>query len=297
MIFNRRNNGAEELRMVTCSFYANADFTKIASMVATVQTEVAKIVGADVMGAIEAAYEQGEDSEIIRAAQATIGYMATMRYFRLNDISHETDGRKVKMDGENERRPFEWQLERDDRMHLEEYYNSFDRFIGLLMADTNFQQTQLYQRMNGLVVKDCETLQWVTGIEFSNHLLIRILPLLNEAQMYVQKAYGEAPLSGIDDEGLLFLVQSAIGHRAMALFVRRTEMKALPAGAFREVIMSGGGKKDNTTEQLHDYYREEMQTAEGYVHDMQSLRDYRANENVAHLTMPENDENNKYFRV
>ena len=60
MIFNRRNNGAEELRMVTCSFYANADFTKIASMVATVQTEVAKIVGADVMGAIEAAYEQGE---------------------------------------------------------------------------------------------------------------------------------------------------------------------------------------------------------------------------------------------
>lgn len=297
MIFNRRNNGAEELRMVTCSFYANADFTKIASMVATVQTEVAKIVGADVMGAIEAAYEQGEDSEIIRAAQATIGYMATMRYFRLNDISHETDGRKVKMDGENERRPFEWQLERDDRLHLEEYYNSFDRLIGLLMNDNNFKNTKLYQRMSGLIVKDCETLNWVTGIEFSNHLLIRLLPLLNEAQMYVQKSYGTTPLSEITDEGLLFLVQSAIGHRAMALFVRRTEMKALPAGAFRKIITSGGGKGDNTTEQLHDYFRHEMETAEGYVHDMQTRRDEMANESCEHLVMPENEDGNKYFRV
>lgn len=283
--------------MVTCSFYANADFTKIAGMVAAVQAEVAKIIGDDVMETIEAAYNQGGDSDIIRAAQATIGYMATMRYFRLNDISHETDGRKVKMDGENERRPFEWQLERDDRMHLEEYYNSFDRLIGLLMEDSNFQQSKLYQRMSGLVVKDCETLNWVTGIEFSNHLLIRLLPLLNEAQMYVQKSYGSAPLSEITDEGLLFLVQSAIGHRAMALFVRRTEMKALPAGAFREVITSGGGKGDNTTEQLHDYYRHEMETAEGYVHDMQTRRDEMANESCEHLVMPENDEGNKFFRV
>lgn len=297
MIFNRADNGSEELRMATGSFYANADFEKIAAIVEQVQGELARQVGTDVMDAIEEAYNDGEDSPLIRAAQRTVGYMAALRYFRLNDISHETDGRKVKMDGENERRPFEWQLERDDRMHLEEYYCAFDSFVSLLMEDEAFKEGKLYKRLSALLIPDADMLQWVTGIEASPHLFLRLVPLLHEAQLYVQKSYGEGSLSAIEDESLKFLAQCAIGHRALALFVRRTEMKALPAGAFRTAISGGGTTERSTTEQLHDFYREEMECSEGYVHDMQTRRDALTDEAVSHLVMPENDAANKYFRV
>lgn len=297
MIFNREQNGAEELRVATSSYYANADFDKIAGIINQVQTELAKQVGTDVMNAIDTAYNDGEDSALIAAAQRTVGYMATLRYFRLNDISHETDGRKVKMDGENERRPFEWQLERDDQMHLEEYYNSFDTFVNLLMDDATFQAGELYQRLSSLLIPHAGVLEWVTGIEATPHLYLRLVPLLHEAQLYVQKSYGESPLSEIQDESLKFLAQCAIGHRAVALFVKRTEMKALPAGAFRTAITSGGKTESSTTAQLHDFYWEEIKCSEDYVHDMQTRRDALADESVSHLVMPENNEKNKYFRV
>ena len=283
--------------MATSSYYANADFDKIAGIVRQVQTELAKQVGSDVMNAIDTAYNDGEDSPLIAAAQRTVGYMATLRYFRLNDISHETDGRKVKMDGENERRPFEWQLERDDRMHLEEYYRAFDHFVTLLMDDATFKKGELYRRLSSLLITKADTMEWVTGIETSPHLFLRLVPLIHEAQLYVQKSYGESPLAGIEDESLKFLAQCAIGHRALALFVRRTEMKALPAGAFRTAISGGGTTERSTTEQLHDFYREEMECSEGYVHDMQTRRDALADEAVSHFVMPENDAANKYFRV
>lgn len=115
--------------------------------------------------------------------------------------------------------------------------------------------------------------------------------------MYVQKSFGESPLSMIDDESLKFLAQCAIGHRAVALFVRRTEMRTLPAGAFRTAITSGGKTESSTTAQLHDFYREEMKCSEDYVHDMQTRRDALVNEGVSNLVMPDNDEENKYFRV
>ena len=74
-------------------------------------------------------------------------------------------------------------------------------------------------------------------------------------------------------------------------------MKALPAGAFRTAISGGGTTERSTTEQLHDFYREEMECSEGYVHDMQTRRDALADEAVSHFVMPENDAANKYFRV
>lgn len=297
MIFNREHNGSEELRRATGSFYANADFSKISAIVEQVQGEVGKQIGTDVMAAIDEDYNNGEDSELIKATQRTVAYMATMRYFRLNDISHESDGRKVKMDPENERRPFEWQLERDDQMHLEEYYHAFDHLVTLLMDDSTFQESALYTRLQALLIQDVDTLQWVTGIEITPHLFLRLIPLLHEAQIYVQTAYGEAALSSIEDESLLFFAQSAIGHRAMALFVRRTNLRALPAGAFKTALMSGGKKETSTMKQVYNYYKDEISCAEGYVHDMQTRRDTLANESVDHLVMPENDEQNKFFRV
>ncbi|MBR2207111.1 MAG: hypothetical protein IKP36_02740 [Bacteroidaceae bacterium] len=295
MIFNQNGEGAEELRVVTSSYYANADFDKIAGIVEQVQDEIARQIGTDVMAAIEQEYINGQLTPLVKAAQRTIGYMSVLRYFRLNDISHETDGRKVKMDSTNERRPFEWQLERDDQMHLEEYYNAYDRLVMLLMDDSTFQQSTLYQRIQSLCITSAGVLEWVTGIEATPHLYLRMAPAIFEAQQYVEKRLGR-PFTEIEDEALRYLFQAATGNRAVALFVQKTEMKTLPSGAFRiAVSQNHGTTTSSTTEQLHDFHVHMMSVSDNYIHDMQHRRDVLVGEEGEHLIVPNNDKENKYF--
>ena len=294
MIFNRLNNGAEELRLVTSSYYANADFEKIEGMVVAAESELARVVGDEVMQTIETDYNAGKLTPIVRAAQRAVGFMATLRYFRLNDISHETDGRKVKMDSENERRPFEWQLERDDEMHLQEYYNALDCLVNLLMDNEGFQKSELYGHIAQLLIPNAESVTWLTGVETSPYLYLRLVPFLTDAQRYVAKRLGD---TDTDDEELRTLRDQAIAHRALALFVRKTEMKALPGGAFREAVSGGGRSKSNTTTQLHDYYEHMMDASDEYIHEMQHRRDELAGENAdSHVIMPKNCRKNKFFR-
>lgn len=296
MIFNKDGHGAEELRQATSSYYANADFDKISGIVETVQGEVALQIGLPVMDSIDTAYQNGTDAELVKAAQRCVGYMSVLRYFRLNDISHETDGRKVKMDSDNERRPFEWQLERDDQMHLQEYYNAFDRLVLLLQNNNTFKDGELYKRQQQLCITNAGVLEWVTGIEATPYLYMRMVPFLHMAQMKVEERLGSA-IADITDEALKFLAQAATGNRGVALFVQRTEMRLLPSGAFREAVKSGAGSKRSTTEALHDFYQHMMEVSENYVKDMQCRRDVLADAHTDHLVVPNNDEKNKFFIV
>lgn len=296
MIFNKDGHGAEELRQATSSYYANADFEKISGIVETVQGEIGLQIGLPVMDSIDTAYQNGTDAELVSAAQRCVGYMSVLRYFRLNDISHETDGRKVKMDSDNERRPFEWQLERDDQMHLQEYYNAFDRLVLLLQDNATFQESELYKRQQQLCITNAGVLEWVTGIEATPYLYMRMVPFLHMAQMKVEERLGSA-IADITDESLKFLAQAATGNRGVALFVQRTEMRLLPSGAFREAVMSGGSSKNSTTSALHDYYQHMLQVSDDYIKDMQCRRDAIAGEHTEHLVVPDNSKDNKYFIV
>lgn len=296
MIFNKDGHGAEELRQVTGSYYANADFDKISGIVDAVQNEIARQIGVEVMASIDTSYQNDQDAELVKAAQRCVGYMSVLRYFRLNDISHETDGRKVKMDSDNERRPFEWQLERDDQMHLQEYYNAYDRLVLLLQDNSTFQESDLYKHQQLLCISNAGVLEWVTGIEATPYLYMRMIPALYQAQLKVEERLGFA-IANIADESLKFLAQAATGNRGVALFVQRTEMRLLPSGAFREAVTAGGSSKSSTTSQLHDYYQHMLEVSEGYVKDMQCRRDVLADEHTEHLVVPANDKDNKYFVV
>lgn len=304
-LFNQNNDGAEQLRYYTGSYYANADFSKIESIVSQVQAELASVIGNDMMADIEQYAREGTHQDIVDATRRAIAYMATMRYFRLNDISHETDGRKVKMDSDNERRPFEWQLERDDRMHLEEYHRALGTLIALLADDENFRKSNLHARLSGLLIRTAAAFEWVTGVETSAYLFFRLIPFIFEAQQYVARRYGKTwndtffPKSDDEkpDELLLYKAQKAIAHRALALFVSRTEMTALPAGLFRLAVGEGGTSMTNTTEQLHDYYEHTLKDSDIHLNDLLFFRDELTDNVTARLQMPDNDPANKYFRL
>jgi hypothetical protein len=341
---------SEKLRELTGSFYANADFSRIESIIKGVEDEIAGIIGREIMaemeiesegqpgsmeiitddegrrcvGSVEVSVDEEDNvlfdgyspyglqvrveggtcyisnAKALVSCQQAIAYMATMRYYRLNDISHEDMGRKVKIDRENEARPFEWQLARDDRAHLEEYYRALDRLIGALDCDPRFRQTSIWKRKALLIVKDADTLASLTGIDPSPWLFLRLVPYLSESQHFVSKAYG-TQLSDLNlSDDLLYASQMAVALGAIALMGRRTSLQTLPYGLMKLFESDGGGNRREAAplDRLDGYLKHLSKEQHYWLNEMKQLRDKAAGqETETYLQMPENNPRNKFMRV
>lgn len=239
------------------------------------------------------------------ACQQAVGYMATMRFYRLNDISHENAGRKVKIDRDNEARPFEWQLARDDRAHLEEYYRALDRLMRALEEDPRFRQTQTWKRHDALIIKDADSLNYLTGLDPSPWLYHRLVPFLAESQHFVAKAYAPSVLSGLPAENtdLQHAAQMAVALGAIALMGRRTSLQTMPYGLMKLFEQDGGGnrREQADADRIDGYLRRLSKEQHYWLNEMKQLRDQSVlggspAENTF-LHMPDNDNRNKYMRL
>ena len=283
-------NSAAELRELTASYYANNDFSKISTLLEGVESEVATTVGLQSLSSLT-------DPALLYARQA-VAFMGTMRFYRLNDLSHETSGRKAKIDRENEARPFEWQLARDERAHLEEYYRALDRLIAALQDNADYQQTAVYQRIQALVVKDADSLNYLTGLDPSPWLFQRLVPFLWESQLKVMKAYGEG-WDTLDEQSseLQHAAQMAVALGGVRLMGSRMQLQSLPYGLMRAVESDGGGngRQQAGLGELQSYLQHMHEEYRDWLNEMQDLRDKASGESFTHLQMPDNSDGRKRF--
>lgn len=283
---------SEQMRELTASYYANSDFTKIQGLAATVEQELLRTIGLQ-------SFDNVSEQALLAARQA-VAYMAAMRYYRLNDLSHETNGRKAKIDRENEARPFEWQLARDERAHLEEYYRALDRLIDALSNDTGFRKTWLYLRSQALIVKDADTLAFLTGLDPSPWLYQRLIPFLWNSQLYVKRAYGDG-WDTLEEQGddLQHAAQMAVALGGVALMGRRTAVQALPYGMMKAIESDGGGnqRQQPGTDELDRYLKRLSKEQHYWLNEMRTLRDQSAGQEYQHLQMPDNQPGQKYMRM
>ena len=303
---------SEQLRNLTASWWANADFSRIAFIIYDVEHELAAIIGHDTMQWLSEGDGRGTDA-YLHAASA-VGYMACMRYYRLNDISHQDGGRKVKIDKDNEARPFEWQLARDDRAHLEEYYRALDRLLAALQSVEAFRASKIYQQMQQLIIADADTLSTLTGLDPSPWLYVRLVPFLLESQHFVERAYG-SPLAALAQSAdgfppsspLLEAAQRATALGAIALMGRRMSLQQLPYGLMQLVVSNGGGNQETqpTIDQLANYLRHLSHDQHYWLNEMRTLRD-QAVASVSggspagvptYLQVPDNAPGDKCFRL
>lgn len=283
---------SEQLRNLTGSYYANNDFKKIENIVKAVEQELLHTLGMQSLDSLQ------DDAKL--AAQQAVAFMATMRFYRLNDISHENAGRKVKIDKENEARPFEWQLARDDRAHLEEYYRALDRLIDALQENEAFHNSEIWKHQQLLIVKDADSLSYLTGVDPSPWLYMRMVPYLADSQRFVRKAYGtDIPTDGQNEE-LEHAAQMAVALGAIALMGRRTSLQTMPYGLMKLFESDGGGNRQEAAalDRLDDYLKHLSDEQRYWLNEMKQLRDDAAGADKAtSLQMPENDPHNKFMRV
>lgn len=308
MIFNKDKNGAQELRELTGNYYANNKFDKISGEIELATEELSSLIGDEAMKLAEKYYTEPDkdaDAELVRKVQRPVAILATLRMYRKNDLSHEDDGRKFKMATDNsEKLPWEWQLDRDDALHLEEYYRAVDILIRYLNKKQlkEWTDTSLYKLSQTLIIRNGEAFDGYFPIERSERMYLMLVPFIREAQMLtVKRAYGseweellkEKESSETDAH---FAACKAVALLAMSMALRRLSLSAIPNGVIRK-FMTENGMGESEPASLKDVERVAGWMADDaatWVNEMKLARDGGP---VHYELLPKNDRRNKYCRL
>ncbi|RGP03383.1 DUF6712 family protein [Bacteroides ovatus] len=306
MIFNRDNNGSKELRDLTGNYYANNDFDKIITDIELAAEEVSGLIGAELYKKVEEWYREKKengDQELIKKVQRPIALLATLRMYQKNDLSHEDDGRKFKIATDNsEKLPWEWQLDRDDARHMEDYYKAVDALIRYLNTSDvkEWKESRTYKMSQLLLIRSGADFDIYFPIDKSERTFMLLLPFIKEAQLlYVKKAYGngwDALLKLEESNEVHFAACKAVTLLGMSIALRRMQLKIIPAGVIRGYV-SASGAMDSDPASIEDIklLSEWMKDdAMVWIDEMKKARDGGP---VTYNLLPENDKHNKYMRL
>lgn len=314
MIFDVKRPGAEELRDLTGNYYANNDFNKIRSDIRTASYYLTKVVGEAVYGRAVKAYIDGEESgtgegqiadvqKFIELVQRPIAIMATLQMYRKNDVSHEDSGRKVVVTSDGtDKIPWEWQLDRDDAIHMEEYYQAVEQLIDYLNKSElkEWMESEQKQLADTLLIRSGREFDKYFPIQSSERMYLLLVGFIREVQIrFIRPAYGadkwDALLSerSTPESEVRFAACKATALLSMSLALLRMPLKLIPGGVVR-TYMSENGMHESLPASLDDVKRLSSwleQDAKDWIVQMKDLRDG----NTGDISLlPENDRHNKF---
>ena len=126
----------EEFRACVPWLYATAKLDSFMLDIELATEDLIEVLGEEIYDRVLKAYNDGEqqelDVELIRRFQLPIALNAYLSWSRNQDVSHEEDGRKVKIDKESESLPWQWMLDRDDAGIRDKAGKAVDRLIAFL---------------------------------------------------------------------------------------------------------------------------------------------------------------------
>lgn len=339
MLFNKTNNGALELRDRTGSYYANNKFDRVATDVMLAESELIKLIGQEVYDRAAAHYNgdnyqvqnpdatQALNDQLVLLLQIPIAYRATFNYYQSNLVSHEDAGRKVKIDPENEKMPWEWMLDRDDEAQVKKANQTTDMLLAWLeekqlpewMESSNRKATRRLFVHNEAIFQDAYP------IDASPRFFYTALPWIREVQeREIRKALGAryaellayhlegtdgsgSALSGIpsaeggaDMEELLGLVQKAIPLLVMVKAVKRLSLQVLPEGVvqqFRSNLQGRAASAAALPEVISWHVKRLEEDARDVLDDVRGWLQRANPEAGIYPLLPENKEENKFFRT
>lgn len=310
MLFNKDYTGSQELRELTSNYYANNDFRKIEGEIELATDELAQLLGTPLIELAEKYYhqpeEEGADAVLVRKVQRPIALLATLRLYQKNDLSHEDDGRKFKTatDG-SEKLPWEWQLDRDDALHLEEYYKAVDVLLRYLNEKKPAEWTgsDLYKSAQTLIIRNGAAFDRYFPINRSERTFMILLPFIREAQqLTVKRAYGTAAWEALLAEDQVpetdahFAACKAVALLAMSMALRRLSLGVIPGGIIRRFVAESG-MSESEPASLRDVERVAgwmSDDAATWIDEMKRARDGSLAE---FDLLPKNDSRNKYCRL
>lgn len=294
------------LRELTSNYYANNDFEKIKGEIELATEELELIVGSEVIELARqqlTAAEQERDGLLLRKVQRPIALLATLHLYQKNDLSHEDDGRKFKVstDGQ-EKLPWEWQLDRDDQIHMNEYYKSVDALVRYLnvVRPQAWVEGNTYKMSQLLLVRNGSQLAGYYPVEQSERTYLLLMPFLREAQRKtIQPCYGSGFEQLLAEDQLPesdahFAACEACVMLALSYALRRLPLRLLPGGIVKYYMAENGmkGGEACTIEEVKRVSEWMEKDAKQWIEQMKRYRD---GSNPDYQLTPNNSKRNKYM--
>ena len=309
MLFNREGNGTLELQMLTGGFSASNDFAAVVNEVKLATGAVAALVGWPVVRKAEDAYEKDDQSQraFIDAVRLPIAMQVLITHSNDNLVSHDDSGRTIHVD-ENQKIPFEWMIDRDDRAMRDKYYRSLDLLYAFLEENNIQEWTESDIRKNRLqsIIKTIGQFEDVYPIDHSYYVFYMFQPLAIEiGHRTVRKMVGPDNWTAISGNGcpddkktLQWLCRRYTVLSAVVTGVRRWSLEVFPLEIARRFAPTYQGNRSSRAAlrtEMEDYLR-------GIEEQLTDLRDEIAEELAGGMNpyegfdpMPHNDPRNKFF--
>lgn len=312
MIFNKNGKGSEELYQLSGTFQASTDFNAIAAEIDSATAEVADIVGQGVIAAAEEIYAKPQpdtdEQKFLEAVQRAVAYLAIGRYARLTGLSHGDTGRKIKTD-ENEKIPFEWMIDRDDREMRERYFRALDALFALLETaapgtgwEEAWKNSDARILAMSLIVKTLRDVEHVYPLEHSRYMFHMLAPVIKEIQdTRLLNIIGEDRLQKLidGDSSVLNIRNQSIRLTvllAMATAVKRWSVEVFPLSVARRFHPSYQGNRTSvqaSTAEMEWFIDKLESQAKDAALELQTAITGNPYEGME--LVPENSPRNKYF--
>ncbi|WP_439473831.1 DUF6712 family protein [Algoriphagus formosus] len=344
MLINKSGNGAEELQQLTSSFYANNDFDRASTLWILEENQMTKLVGGDLMARAlnhynsvdfqkeNASAEEAKNDKLVQLLQIPIAYRTTLRYYQLNTVSHETSGRKVKIDRTNESMAWEWMIDKDDDAQRRMAHETTDMLIDWLETNkiAEWMNSENRKASRELFVNSIAIFQQAYPmVDHSQSFFYTVVPFLREIQNHVlKKALGThyTPLlqrwtsgeteSGSESAGggipsvdeeqeefydsLLRYVQTVQPLLAMVIAVKRLSVQVMPEGVvqhFRSMVQSRNASQIPLKDILDIHIKNLNDDARELLDDIKVFIRSADPDAGVYTVLPENKEENKFFRT
>lgn len=304
---------SKALRQLSSSWFASNSFDNIALDIEMETEELAKIVGDDIIdlaqGIAEKESPTEDESKLLQRVQLPIALMSVYRYYQSNTVSHD-DTRKLKVNAENEKIPFQWMLDRDDAAHLAKAQRAVDRLISFLDKSDLEQWHASSQKLatKKLFVNNTEVFGDYYPIDNSARFYYLAAPLLREVQTNaIKDALGPDydnllanfqanKLTNIQKE-LLDIVRRAQVLATLSVAVRRLNTQVLPDGIVKAMKSEGHTQNANrpaTIEEINYFSKRLDQDAEHYIDKIKRKRYEDDPEKLQYQFLPKNDPKQKF---
>ena len=233
----------DEFRACVPWLYKTAEFERFVLDIELATEDLIEVVGERVYDRALKAYEDGTGEELVRCWQLPVALSAYLSYCANGDVSHEADGRKVKIDKESESLPWQWMIDQDNAAIRSKVGKATDRLIAFLDKHVDkieeWKESEQRKGMNELFVKSAAEFDEVVPIDRSRFFFLRVLPFVRAVDRDMIKYVGREKFAGlkaamregaltVEQERLVELCREIVPHLVMAKAVRRLAVQVLP---------------------------------------------------------------------
>lgn len=263
----------EEVKELAGFLYATTEFDDLKTDLEIATEDVFNIVGESVYERAVKSYSglgsgsgsgsgsADVDRDLVRLFQHPIALLAVLSFSENTDVSHEADGRKVKIQKDSETIPWQWMLQKDSEAILRKANRAIDRLIAFL--DKNVEKVDEWK--NGDVRKDMLNLfipsaaifEDIVPIDRSRSFFLRLLPFIRKEDDELRVVLGESRYTQIksamkdpsslsdQDKKVISLCREIIAPMCMAKAVRRFSVQMLPNAVVQRFEATGQSQKNS----------------------------------------------------